>query len=63
MTKEQPTEKQLLARRKYAKIKELTNKGEHVEASKLYNTELEELDALFDAIMGLSIYKKGDVLN
>ena len=58
MTNE-PTEKQLLARKKYAKIKELTNKGKHVEASELYNTELDELDRLFDGIMKLSIYKEG----
>ena len=34
---EEPTTKQLAAREKYAKIKDLTNKGKHVEASALYN--------------------------
>ena len=35
-----PTAQQLKAREKYSKIKDLTNKGKHKEASKLYNEDL-----------------------
>ena len=38
---DKPTEAQLKARKKYARIKELTNKGKHQEASKLYNAKEE----------------------
>ena len=42
---DKPTTPQLKAREKYARIKELTNKGKHQEASKLYNAK-EEFKAL-----------------
>ena len=42
---DKPTTAQLKAREKYARIKELTNKGKHQEASKLYNAK-EEFKAL-----------------